>query len=234
MNRVAHVDEGPDAGITIVELMVTAVIGLLLASLMAAMFLQITRSTTNANLTKDATAIAWTVSDELTRVIRQGTQVATSSSVTQGAVVAGSTPTSLVIDSYVDSVVTAGQARIAPTQVTFTVDPASGNLLEKRQAAVLDSGYFRFTGAVTNRLVNGPILTTGTGEDALFVYWKGTDAAPVQIVPTTGGLTNDQAAQVTAITVNVTVRNELTTGADPVRLTNKVTMPNVAILNGGY
>ncbi|WP_375390172.1 type II secretion system protein J [uncultured Amnibacterium sp.] len=220
-----------DAGLTMVELIVASTVGLLLLSLMGTMFVQITRTVSDAQLTKAATAIAWNVADEITRVVRQGVRVTTSSSTTEGAVVAGSSPTSLIIDSNVDAAVTPGLTSIAPTRVTFTVN-AAGNLIESRQASTLTSGYFAF-GASTTRAVNGPISTAGTGTDALFVYWTGPNDAPVQVVPSSGGLTAAQAIQVNAVTVNVSVDVARSTGADPVKLTNKVTMPNIAIVTGG-
>ena len=231
MSRARRPNEDPEAGLTLVELIVASTIGLLLLSLMATMFLQISRTVADAQRTKAATGVAWNVSDETTRVIRQGVRVTTSSSTTEGAVVAGSSPTSLLIDSNVDATVVPAQGSIAPTRVSFSVN-AAGHLVEGRRPSTLTSGYFAF-GTETTRVVNGPISTAGTGTDALFVYWTGPNDAPVQVVPSSGGLTAGQAIQVNAVTVNVTVDNVLSTGSDPVRLTNKVTMPNIAIVTGG-
>lgn len=218
-----------DAGVSLVELLVASTISVLLLTLIGAMFIQITKATSDGRTTRSSTGVAWTVLDEISRVVRQGTQVMTSATATEGAVLAGSTPTSLTIDTNSNATVTAGQAAIAPTRVTFSVN-ASGYLVEQRTAAVLTSGYFAFTATPTTRIVNGPILTTGTGTDALFVY---SDADGDPIVPATTGLTAAQAAQVTSVTVNVAVANTLSTGSAPVRLTNQITMPNIAIVNGG-
>ena len=231
MTRDPRHDGDPEAGLSMVELIVASAVGMLLLSLMASMFVQISRTVADAELTKTATGVAWNVADEITRVVRQGTRVATSSSTVEGAVVAGSTATSLLIDSNVDATVVPGQAVIAPTRVAFSVN-AAGYLVEKRRPSVLTAGYFAF-GAESTRTINGPVSVAETGTDALFVYWTGSNDAPVQVVPSSGGLTAAQAIQVNAVTVNVTVDNELSTGSDPVRLTNKVTMPNVAILTGG-
>lgn len=231
MSRVRQHDEDPEAGLSMVELIVASTVGLLLLSLMASMFVQISRTVADAERTKTATGVAWNVADEITRVVRQGTRVSTAASMTEGAVVAGSTPTALLIDSNVDSTILPSQAVIAPTRVAFSVN-AAGYLVEKRRPSTLTGGYFAF-GAETSRTVNGPVSTAGTGTDALFVYWTGPNDAPVQVVPSSGGLTAAQAIQVNAVTVNVTVDNVLSTGSDPVRLTNKVTMPNIAVVTGG-
>jgi Tfp pilus assembly protein PilW len=220
--------QDPEAGITLVELIVAGFISAVVLTIAAGMFVQITKLTANAQSTKDATGVAWTVMNELAGVVRQGTQVTTSSTVTEGAVIAGSTPNSLTIDANSNATVVSGQASIAPTRVTFAVNSA-GYLTEQRIDGVLSSGYYGFTGSGTTRSVNGPILTTGTGTAALFVYYAGS----TQVVPASGGLTADQASTVTAVALTVTVANTVSSGSDPVQLINTITMPNIAIVNGG-
>jgi Tfp pilus assembly protein PilW len=225
--RARAAEERAEAGITLVELIVASFITLMMLTIIGTMFIQIAKLGANAQSTKNATGVAWTVMNELAAVVRQGTQVDTSSTVTEGAVVAGSSPTSLVIDTYADAAVVGAQPTIAPTQVTFSVNGA-GYLTEKRVGGVLRSGYYDFTATTTatSRVVNGPILTTGTDSDALFVYYAGT----ARLAPGSTGLTAAQASQVTAVGLNVTVAN---TSSDPVRLVNTITMPNIAIVNGG-
>lgn len=221
-----------DAGISLVELLVASFISLLMLGLVGTMFVEITKLTANGQSTKNATGVAWTVLNELSSVTRQGTQVPTSATVTEGAVIAGSTASTLVLDTNANATVAPGQATIAPIRVTFTVD-ASGNLVEQRLVGTMTGGYYAFTGTPTSRTVNGPILTTGTGTNALFVYYTGTSSALTPITPGSGGLTSAQAAQVISVGLNVSVANTISTGSDPVLLTDKVMFPNVAIVNGG-
>lgn len=232
---------GHDEGISIIELLVATVVTTMLLSLVAAMFIQITKVTGDGQSTQKSTGTAATVMTEVAGVVRQATPVSTSSSTTEGAVVggvnsvcagaSGSTPTCLIVDTYSNVTVAPGQADVAPVRVVFSVNGA-GNLLEQRYPAALASGYYGFTAASvpTSRTVGGPVDTTGTGTNALFVYW---DAAGDQVVPGSTGLTAAQATTVTDVTVNVTVANPLSRGADPVLLSNRIVMPNVAIVNGG-
>lgn len=220
-------DERSDAGLSLVELLVASFISMLMLALISTMFIQITRLTGSAQSTKDATGVAWTVTNEISAVVRQGTQVDTSATVTEGAVVAGSTSSSLVIDAFVDAAVAGGQPTIAPTQVTFRV--SGGYLTEQRVVGVLTNGYYTFTGAGTTRTVAGPNLTTGTAAYPLFVYKAGT----TPIVPGATGLSASDAAQVTAVGINVIVTKSVAGGSDTVRLVNLITMPNLAIVNGG-
>jgi Tfp pilus assembly protein PilW len=232
---------GNDEGISLVELLVATVITTMLLSLVAAMFIQITKVTGDGRSTQKATGIASTVMTEVAGVVRQATQVATSSSATEGAVVggvdsvcagaSGSTPSCLIVDTYSNVTVAPGQSDVAPVRVVFSVD-AAGNLLEKRYAGVLASGYYGFSTSpvASSRTVGGPVDVTAGGTDALFVYW---DTAGNQVVPGAAGLTAAQAATVTDVTVNVSVGNPLSRGADPVLLSNRIAMPNVAIVNGG-
>lgn len=226
------VREDSDGGMSLIELLVASFISLLMLGLVGTMFVEITKLTANGQSTKNATGVAWTVLNELSSVIRQGTQVPTSATVTEGAVIAGSTPTTLILDANANAAVAPGQAAIAPIRVTFTVD-ASGNLVEQRLVGTMTGGYYAFTGATTSRTVNGPILTTGTGTNALFVYYTGSSSALTPVTLGSGGLTSAQAAQVISVGLNVTVANTISTGSDPVVLTDQVMFPNVAIVNGG-
>jgi hypothetical protein len=181
------------------------------------------------------------VMTEVAGVVRQATRVATSSSTTEGAVVggvdsvcagaSGSTSSCLILDTYSNVTVAPSQPDVAPIRVVFSVN-GSGNLLEKRYAAVLGGGYYGFANSpvASSRTVGGPVDVTGTSTDALFVYWDGSGN---QVVPAAAGLTAAQAAAVTDVTVNVSVTNPLSRGADPVLLSNRIAMPNVAIVNGG-
>lgn len=234
-------DRGVDDGITLIEVLVASVIGTLLLSLAATMFVQITNVTGDGQRTQKATGIASTAMTELSGVIRQATQVTTSSTTTEGAVVGsvnslcagatGSTPTCLIVDTYSNVTIAPSQPGVAPVRVVFSVD-ASRNLLEKRYVAVLTNGYYGFTTAPlsSTRTVTGPVDVSGTGTNALFVYW---DGAGNQVVAGSAGLTAAQAAIVTDVTVNVAVANPLSRRSDSVLLSNRITMPNVAIVNGG-
>lgn len=220
--------EHPEAGIALIELIVSMVVMLIMLTLIARMFAQVTHVAGDNQSTRSGIGIAGTVMDEVTRVIRQGTRVSTSQTTVEGAVLAGSTSTSLGIDAFVDSTVTPGVAAIAATRVQFSVD-GSGRLVEQRYPGTVTGGYTTFSTSGTTRIVNGPIVPDGA--TPLFTYTDGTGAA---VVPDSGGLTAAQALSVTAVTVTVTVANQLSSGNDPVQLTNQVTMPNIAIINGGY
>ncbi|MGT2425925.1 hypothetical protein [Amnibacterium kyonggiense] len=224
--RLRH--DPADRGIALIELIVSMVVTLIMLTLIARMFAQVTHSASDNQSTRAGIGIAGTAMDEITRVVRQGTRVSTSQTATEGAVVAGSTASSLSIDSFVDATVTPGLAAIAPTRVVFSVD-GSGSLIEQRYAGTVANGYVTFSGSGTSRTVNGPIDTSGS--TPLFAYADGSGTA---VVPGATGLTSAQALSVASVTVTVTVDNQLSSGNDPVQLTNEVTMPNIAILNGGY
>lgn len=222
--------ESRDGGIALVELIVSMVVMLIVLGLIARMFAQVTHAAGDNQQTRAGIGIAGTVIDEVTRVVRQGTRVSTSQSASEGAVIAGSTASSLTIDSSVDAVIAPGQAAVAATRVVFSVD-ASGALVEQRYAGTVANGYTSFSSTpTTTRTINGPIMTAA-GTAPLFAYADKTGTA---VVPAAGGLTASQAINVATVTVTVTVANQLSTGNDPVQLTNRVTMPNIAILNGGY
>ena len=218
-----------DDGIALIELIVSMVVTLIMLTLIARMFAQVTNAAGDNQHTRAGIGVAGTAMDEITRVIRQGARVSTSSTTTEGAVLAGSTGTALSIDSYVDATIVGGQSAVAPTRVAFSVD-GSGNLNETRYAGSVSNGYVSFSSTAVNRIVNGPVLTS-SGSTTLFAYTDGDGAA---VVPGSSGLTQAQALSVAAVTVTVTVTNVLSSGSDPVQIVNQVTMPNIAIVNGGY
>lgn len=225
--------EDRQAGLSLPELLAASFISLLMLTIVGGLFLQVTRLTASGQATKSATAVAWTALNEMSDVVRQAAQVPISATgTTEGGAIAGSTPTSLIVDSYQRTAVVPSQVALLPDRVAFSVDP-SGNVVERRTPSTFANGFYTFTGTSASRTVNGPVLTTGTGIDALFVYYSSTNSVLTQIVPGAGGLTADQASQVTTIGINVVVPNTVSGGADPVRLTNMITMPNVAIVNGG-
>jgi type II secretory pathway pseudopilin PulG len=221
-------EEG-ESGVALVELMVSMVVMLIMLTLIARMFTQVMFAADDNVTTRSGVGVASTVIDEVTRVVRQGARVSTSQTTSEGAVLAGSTATSLSVDSFVDAIVAPGQAAISPTRVVFSVD-GSGNLVEQRYAGTVSGGYTTFSSTATSRTVNGPI-TTAAPAAPLFAYRDGSGAA---VVPGSSGLTSAQAIAVASVVVTVTVKNALSRGDDPVVITNEVTMPNIAILNGGY
>lgn len=220
--------ERGDSGIALIELVVSMAISLLMLTLIARMFAQVTHVASDGMSTRSATGTAATVLDEVTRVVRQGTRVSTSVSTVEGGVVAGSTSTSLSVDSLVDATVTPGQATIVPTRVVFSVD-ASGAMIEQRFAGTVANGYTTFATTGTSRPVGGTILTSGATAP-LFVYQDASGA----VVPSDTPLTTAQALSVASVTVTITAPNPVSYGSDPVQVTNEVTMPNIAIVNGGY
>ena len=203
------------------------VITLVMLTLIARMYAQVTHAAGDNQSTRSGIGIAGTSMDEITRVVRQGARISTSATGFEGAVIAGSTGMTLSVDSYVDATVVGGQAAVAPTRVVFSVD-GSGSLREDRYAGTVANGYVTFSASAVSRTVDGPLVTTGA---PLFAY---ADSTGTPIVPGATGLTQTQALSVASVTVTVTVRNVLSTGDDPVQLVNQVTMPNIAILNGGY
>jgi Tfp pilus assembly protein PilW len=221
-----------DSGLGLIELLAATFISLLMLTLVGGMFVQITKLTANGQSTKNALGVAWIAMNELAGVTRQATEVATSTTKVEGGVIAGSTPTTLILDTYDRASVVVGQAAVVPSRVTFSVDPA-GKLMEQRVLGVLTGGYYAFTGAGTSSAIVGPILTTATGTDALFVYYTGSGDSLAALTPGSAGLTSAEAAQVTTVGITVTVANSTSAGSDPVRLANQITMPNVAISNGG-
>jgi prepilin-type N-terminal cleavage/methylation domain-containing protein len=209
--------ERPDAGFTMVELLVTMLITGIVLAMLGTFFANISRLTSWSGKDRDATGQAALALDAIRAVVRVATDNPTSATNTDVAIVAGS-QTSLTINAYSNAAVTAS----APVQVTFAVDPA-GTLTEKRQLSTLSAtGYYQFTGAVSTRVVARGFVLNGQTPFFGFVDTSG------NLLPAATGLNAGDRAKVTFIRVTTTLAPTTTNGPDGVVIiTSSIGMPNL-------
>lgn len=185
-----------DAGLSLTELLVAAVLSIVVLALAAGIFSQTVRLTAASNTTQASTRLASTAANALTQTIRMAVRLDVTGSTPAPAVVAG-TSSSLTIYSESDTSATAP----APSRFSYSVT-ADGTLVETRCTGTPSGTTWTFaTCAATTTRSIGPGLASGTGVDPLFRYYSGTTL----VDPGTGSLTDAQRASIDAITVTVTV-----------------------------
>jgi Tfp pilus assembly protein PilW len=207
-----------DDGFSITELVVTIFVTLILMSIVAALFINVVKVTSNANATTARSSTAANVMNEISTIIRPATNNPIVNNDTPDPAIVDGTPLSLSIYSMVDAVADSP----APTKVSLSID-SQGYLVETRVAGSLSSGYWVFTATPTTRRLPGPLQSL-TGTNALFVY---KDALNADVTPGSTGLTLAQRRSIVSIKVTVSFANQPTTGADAITIINTFGMPNL-------
>lgn len=234
MRRVRRTDE---AGTTLVELLVTMVVMSVLMIMVVSLVVSVNRNFTRDRASTDNTNIAANGMNEVTRVIRSGTEIRVQNQPLNDPVFLVATPESMVVRAYLDT----NAATPAPIVVRLEVT-TQRTLVEKRWNATAGTApYWKFTNlpaapfqtassfwtkpAYTRTIASK--ITPATSTLKLFRYYTKDN---VEVVPPgTGTLTLEQLRSIAAVTVSLSVQSDLTARAQPVVITNLVGIPNLGI-----
>lgn len=228
---------GDESGTTLVELLVTMVVMSMLMVMVVGLVVAVNRNFTRDRSATDNASIASIGMNEVTRVIRSGTEIRVANQALNDPVFLAATPESVVLRAYLDT----SAATPAPIVVRLEVT-AQRTLVEKRWNAVAGTApYWKFTNlpaapyqpassfwikpAYTRTIASK--ITPMTASLKLFRFYTKDN---VEVVPpTTGSLTVDQLRTVASVTVSLSVQSDLTARANPVVITNIVGIPNLGI-----
>jgi len=233
--------EGGDRGLSLAEMLVTMMVLSLFMIMVTSMFSSVTRTFTRDRSASDSTRIASIAMNEVTRVLRSGTEIQVANAVNDPVFLLA-TDESVVLRAYLDTDSATPRPIVARFEVT-----AARNLVEKRWNANPSSGpYWKFTSLPTapfpvaasswtnpayERMIAQKITPAASGAPALFQYY---DAAGLRIVPPPAGkLTDDQLKTIAAVRVTMSVQADLTDRARPVVVRNTVGIPNLGISRVG-
>ncbi|GAB3607780.1 hypothetical protein GCM10027413_31890 [Conyzicola nivalis] len=207
-----------DAGLSLVELLVSIMLSALLLVLVGTTFVQVVRNTGTVTAAREGAGSASSIVTELSKVIRSASTIpATSLAAAQPAVVSA-TDNALTVYSYVDTSPTVPK----PTKVEFAI--VAGQIVEKRWATTSTKSPWVFPSTPTST-VTYPGIHAPIGSTPLFTYLDATDTP----VSPGAGLSETQRALVASITVSVRIRPATPATAKPVEIVNTVGMPNVGI-----
>jgi prepilin-type N-terminal cleavage/methylation domain-containing protein len=210
-----------DSGMSLVELLVSIIVFGILGSMVLSLWVASNKSVISTSGNDLNTQSAGNLVSEVSRVIRGGTTNPVSGGAIANALVSA-TASSITMYSYVDS----NAVTTTPFLVQFSIDPATGQLQERRWPAIVSTtGLFTFDQTKTPtlfRTLPGRITSPGT----LFSYPD--PASPGNNLPfSNGALSPTNLAVVNSVTVSVTLQASSNSTIQPVTLSNTVGMPNL-------
>ena len=210
----------------------------ILSVLVVSSFSSFTTNFTRTQLATDSTNVAAAGMNEVTRVVRSGTEIEVSGGSVNLPVFISARREQAVLHSYLDAQSTSP----APIMVRFTVDPATRDLLEERWASTKVNGHWIFPSPTSvpasSRVVARQIVAPAVGEASLFTYLK-TSGCPVEqptceIVPVSGDeLSAAEIRSIVAVQVRMKVQSDSLGRAEPVTISNRVGIPNLGISRVG-
>lgn len=209
--RVRLGGTSPDAGLSLVELLVTTVLIGLLGAIVGTTFVASTTSLQRSTWRQENTRLAQTGMENVTKAVRAGSVIERSSAVALPAVLEA-TPTTLELHSFLGT---------RPMRLRYSVD-AQGRLRETRVLADASSvaPYWTFTGASTTRIVIDRVVNSAT--QPLFVYRDGTGAI---LGPTP--LTEVQRRGVRSVDIALHVQTDAPGRVPPAQVQQRVHLPNL-------
>lgn len=215
-----------DTGLTLAELLVTIALLSVLMGVVVTTFVQFNRVYIDNRAAADNTSAASIAMNEITRVIRSGTENPIVGSTVNQPVFSEAGTRRVVMQSYLDT----ESADPRPVRVRFEIN-ASRELVETRWAATPvsgASGYFTFASRpLSSRVVARRIELPSTIPNEIFTYLDKNGVALV--IPTSGQLTETQRRSVVAVQVRLTVQTDDRGQAKPATLHNTVGIPNLGV-----
>ncbi|MBH0098210.1 type II secretion system protein [Salinibacterium sp. NSLL150] len=208
-----------EAGVTLAELIVTiALMGMLLAMVMT-IFITFTRTFAVERSATANTSAATIAMNELTRVIRSGTENPVASVTLNEPVFSVASPENVVLQAYLDT----DALDPEPVRVQFQIT-ADRTLVETRwDARALSSGYFSFYSTpASERTV---VRQIAAGSTSVFQFY--TKENIELTMPASGYLSESDRRLISAVKVTMTVQTDPSGNAKTATLENTVGIPNL-------
>lgn len=218
-----------DAGITLVEMLVSMVILGIVLAVVTGLFISVAQTVAKAQAINDSTRIASNAANELGRVIGMGTSLAATGSPipTSAFQFAGREDLIFYSNVDVDISVSVASRPARPTMVRFSIIPTSRQLREDRWTATAAGRFWTFASPATapnsTRTLGGPVVAPVGAEKPIFTYF---DEQSVEIpVPISGSLAAADLKRISSVLV--TVRIASAGGNLPVTIANTIVLPNL-------
>lgn len=213
-----------EAGLTLIELVVAMGISSILITLIVTMFVSTTRSFNDQQGAIDNSRLASTAMNEVTRIVRAGTEIPVYGSTVNEAVFEYAGAEKIVMRSFIDA---ESATDPAPLKVQFARN-AANELVETRWTAYHDHGtYWKFnTTSTYARTIARSLLAPSTATP-LFRYY---DKDGTQLVPAAGAsLTATQIRNIASVQVTMQVQADGSGRVAPVTIQNMVGLPNLGV-----
>lgn len=237
--RLTELRREGERGVTVIEFVVAMALLSILMSMVLAAFTSFGRSLTRGEVTTESTTVAAVGMNEVTRVLRAGTEIEVRANPTDPAnlpVFVLAAREEILLHAYIDA--DSGLDDPPPVLIRFRVDPVSRDLVESRWAATLVNGFWTFPNhlalptPMSSRVVARKIIPPSPTERSFFTYLR-TEGCVVaeptcDLVPASGNALNAfEINRVVAVEVTMKVQADPSGQADPVTITNRVGIPNL-------
>jgi hypothetical protein len=222
MRVVASRIRRDDSGLSLAEVLVSAMLTLGILIMVGTMFVQTTRITTASNQTRNSNGVASNVANAVTSVIRVSTTLAKANTATPDPAVVTAGRSTLTVYSLSNT----DPQNPAPVRVSFTLD-TNGRITETRCVGKASSIYWTFgtCASTSTRVLGDGLLDMADGASPLFIY---RDVNRVVLDPGTGTLNAANRAKVASIEVVVTAQAP-GSETEPVVLRNTVVLRNLGL-----
>lgn len=214
-----------DGGYSLPELLVAIFLLSIVTAIMVSLLSSMSRSFTREEAATDSTNTASSGMNEMTRVIRSGTELRLSGGAAANVpVFSEATANAVTLYAFIDT----NSANPRPMRVRFSID-AQRRLVETRWNATNTASPWAFaTTPSSSRVIARQIPT---GATAMFRYFTATGAELTP--PSPGAFTETQRKSIAAVRIQLTVQADETGRAEPVELRNTVSIPNLGISRVG-
>lgn len=234
IERARGDEESTEAGITLVEIMVSLLLTSLILAMIASLFVSTSKTTAQSQAIQGSTAVASNMANELSRVIRVAVPLAKTGSTDGDPAVfyAGREALAVYSDVDVDAYASISVRPTKPRLVKFELN-AARQLVESRWDPTASGTYWVFAGsdptavtAATKRNLGGNVSPAGT--TPLFTYFN--SAGQAIAAPATGSMTADLRATIRTICITVSVVPAAGAPADPVVVSNSIDLANLGLV----
>lgn len=205
-----------DEGLTLVELVVSTMLGLIILVVAAALMISATKAANVQSASDTNTRGGSTAMNSISRYLHAATTYPTASG-TQPAF-ANMGATDVTFYAYVNLVSTAAQ----PVKVRLYVDPSSKKLYEQLFSSTcsVTTGFCTFSTTPTTINLGGPVASPTSDGTALFVYLNA------------AGATTTVASSVQSVQVNLEYGSSIAGNPGDTHLTNTIALLNVGQFGG--
>lgn len=213
-----------DSGMTLLELVVAMGISSILIALIATMFVTTSRAVSDQDAVLDNSRLASTAMNEVTRILRAGTEIPVYGSSLNDPVFTFAGAEKIVMTSFIDA---ESSSDPAPLRVQFARN-ARNELVESRwEAYHVHTTYWAFRTTVASERTIARSLLPPVASRPLFTYF---DKSGTAITPAAGvSLSTAQIRNIASVQVTMQVQSDGSGRVQPVMIQNLVGLPNLGV-----
>ena len=221
--RAAALEQRPDTGLSLAELLVAIMVFGLIMTIVSTTFISLTKATSQSRAIDSNTRVASNGLNDLSLSLR-GARTIPVETVGAADIPAFSSATRESVKFYTAANLVNTTSTV-PRQIEFAL-ASNRSLVERSLTATTNAkGFYVFTGTASSRTVTTPVATAPAAGPWLFTYLDST-GAPLAF-DATGALAADDLGSISAVQVTVRIDATTTMTSQGITLQNTVGLPNL-------